>query len=234
MVNNPRAASSSALAMCTTSCSSRDPTDDWTPGFTAARSASLRESSLHRGRGRVLAGRAASSRQEPSHLSSPARAVPPAAGAAGPCSARGGADDGAIDRFRCGRPRCPESCGRPRRSGHSRLRPNAGVPSMTISPTLREAISRSPKLRSLWQIRATAASMASRPTGRFSRAFCIPRRSLFSSKGSRLRSPLTTVGSNSSAVSKVVNRSVQARHSRRRRICRPSPARRESMTLVSV
>src|SRR5688572_32293039 len=37
----------------------------------------------------------------------------------------------------------------------------------------------------------------------------------------------------SSAVSKVVNRSPQERHSRRRRIWCPSTARRESVTLVS-
>jgi hypothetical protein len=104
---------------------------------------------------------------------------------------------------------------------------------MTISPTLREAISRSPRLRSLWQMRATAPRCFAAPPGRFSSAFCMPPRSLFSSNGSRLRSLLTTVGSSSSAVSKVVKRSLQARHSRRRRICRPSPARRESMTLVS-
>jgi hypothetical protein len=71
---------------------------------------------------------------------------------------------------------------------------------------LREAISRSPKLRSLWQMRATAASIASRDRALLQRLLHSGR-SLFSSKGSRLRSPLTTVGSNSSAVSKVVNRS---------------------------
>ena len=52
-------------------------------------------------------------------------------------------------------------------------------------------------------------------------------------KGWRLLSVLTTRGMTSSAVSKVVNRSLQSRHCRRLRICRPSPARRESMTLVS-
>src|ERR1700722_5185631 len=76
--------------------------------------------------------------------------------------------------------------------------------------------------------------MASRETGRFSSAFCMPVSNFFSSKGSRVRSPLTTVGKSNSAASNVVNRSVHARHSRRLRICRPSPARRESITLVSV
>ena len=42
-----------------------------------------------------------------------------------------------------------------------------------------------------------------------------------------------TSGMTSSAVSKVVNRSPQDRHSRRRRIWRPSAASRESLTLVS-
>src|ERR1700704_3647974 len=46
-------------------------------------------------------------------------------------------------------------------------------------------------------------------------------------------SAFTTTGITSSAVSNVVNRSPQDKHSRRRRICRPSPARRESFTLVS-
>src|ERR1700719_5133217 len=98
----------------------------------------------------------------------------------------------------------------------------------------RESISRSPRVRSLWQILAAAASVASRETGRFSRAFSIPVSSFFSSNGPRRRSPLTTVGSNNAAASNVVNRSVHPRHSRRLRICRPSPARRESITLVSV
>src|ERR1700679_1682185 len=71
----------------------------------------------------------------------------------------------------------------------------------------------------------TAQFVADSSYGRFDR---------FPSKGSRLRSPLTTVGRSNSAVSNVVNRSVHARHSRRLRICRPSPARRESITLVSV
>src|SRR5579859_2146832 len=104
---------------------------------------------------------------------------------------------------------------------------------MTSSPMAREATSRSPIPRSLWQILATDASIAWLLTGRFSSAFCMPARSLLSDLGSRLRSPLTTVGITSSAASKVVKRSAHSRHSRRRRICRPSSARRESMTLVS-
>src|SRR5210317_1984425 len=58
-------------------------------------------------------------------------------------------------------------------------------------------------------------------------------RSFSSSKGWRLLSFLTMRGMTSSAASNVVKRSLQARHCRRRRICRPSPARRESMTFVS-
>ncbi len=75
--------------------------------------------------------------------------------------------------------------------------------------------------------------MASRATGLFSKAFSMPPRSLTSSNASRVRSPFTTTGMTSSAVSNVVKRSPHERHSRRRRICRPSPARRESLTFVS-
>ena len=82
-------------------------------------------------------------------------------------------------------------------------------------------------------MRAMAASTASMLTGRFSRARTMPLRSFASSKGSRASSRFTRRGITSSAVSKVVKRSPHARHSRRRRICRPSPASRESMTLVS-
>ena len=67
----------------------------------------------------------------------------------------------------------------------------------------------------------------------FCSARCMPARSLCSSNGSRLSSLLITSGITSSAVSKVVKRSPQERHSRRRRICRPSAASRESLTLVS-
>src|SRR3989338_9619569 len=70
--------------------------------------------------------------------------------------------------------------------------------------------------------------------GRFSNARCMPARSLSSSKGWRLPSCLIRRGITSSAVSKVVKRSPQARHSRRRRTCSPSATRRESMTLVSL
>ncbi len=67
-------------------------------------------------------------------------------------------------------------------------------------------------------MRSMAASTASRPTGRFSSAFMIPPRSLPSSKDWRVLSFFTTCGMTSSAVSKVVKRSPQERHSRRRRI----------------
>ena len=62
----------------------------------------------------------------------------------------------------------------------------------------------------------------------------MPLVSLRSSNGSRLPSLFTTRGISSSAVSKVVKRSPQLRHSRRRRIWRPSAASRESVTLVSM
>src|ERR1700722_7558967 len=82
-------------------------------------------------------------------------------------------------------------------------------------------------------MRLTACSIASAPTGRFSSALIMPCESLRSSNGSRLPSLLMTRGISSSAVSKVVKRSPQLRHSRRRRICPPSAASRESVTLVS-
>ena len=81
--------------------------------------------------------------------------------------------------------------------------------------------------------RLRASSICARGTGRFCSAFSMPVRSFPSSKASRPRSPLITIGMSSSAASKVVKRSPHFRHSRRRRICRPSPARRESVTLVS-
>ena len=70
-------------------------------------------------------------------------------------------------------------------------------------------------------------------TGRFSSAFSMLLRSFCSSNGSRLASLFTMRGITSSAVSNVVKRSPHFRHSRRRRICWPSPASRESMTFVS-
>jgi hypothetical protein len=60
----------------------------------------------------------------------------------------------------------------------------------------------------------------------FPSARCMPARSLSSSKGWRVPSCLISRGSTSSAVSKVVKRSPQARHSRRRRTCSPSATRR--------
>src|ERR1700744_5176294 len=83
-------------------------------------------------------------------------------------------------------------------------------------------------------MRLNASSNCSRGTGRFSSAFSMPERIFASSNASRVRSPFTTTGMTSSAVSNVVNRSPQDRHSRRRRIWRPSPARRESVTFVSI
>src|ERR1700690_2759391 len=82
-------------------------------------------------------------------------------------------------------------------------------------------------------MRATDCAISSLPTGRFSSALVMPCRSLCSSNGSRLPSPLTTRGITRSAVSKVVKRSPQLRHSRRRLIWLPSAARRESVTFVS-
>src|SRR5688572_5891803 len=76
-------------------------------------------------------------------------------------------------------------------------------------------------------------SISSRWTGRFCSAFKKPLRSLLTSNGSRRSSRLTTYGMTSSGISKVVNRSPHERHSRRRRTCLPSPARRESVTFVS-
>ena len=82
-------------------------------------------------------------------------------------------------------------------------------------------------------IRVMLLSMVSTLTGRFSSARVSPRRSLFSSNGSREPSRLTMRGMTSSAVSNVVKRSPQVRHSRRRRTDSPSATSRESMTLVS-
>src|SRR5690606_27282313 len=82
-------------------------------------------------------------------------------------------------------------------------------------------------------MRFNAASISSMLTGRFSRAFMMPARSFSSSKGCRVPSCFTTRGITSSAVSKVVKRSRQDRHSLRRRTWSPSATRRESITLVS-
>src|SRR5207245_1077196 len=90
--------------------------------------------------------------------------------------------------------------------------------SLTSSPIARADTSRSPRLRTLCTTRLTASSICSRGTGRFSSAFSMPARSFPSSKASRPRSPLITIGITSSADSKVVKRSPHFRHSRRRRI----------------
>ena len=82
-------------------------------------------------------------------------------------------------------------------------------------------------------IRLTTLSMASSGTGRFSSALKSPRRILSSLNGSREPSLLTIFGISSSAVSKVVKRSPQVWHSRRRRTESPSATSRESITLVS-
>src|SRR5690606_658235 len=79
----------------------------------------------------------------------------------------------------------------------------------------------------------SACSNSSAGTGRFSSARIMLFRSLFSSNGCRLLSLLIRRGITSSAVSNVVKRSLQSRHCRRLRTWRPSPARRESITLVS-
>ncbi|CSC10144.1 Uncharacterised protein [Vibrio cholerae] len=57
-----------------------------------------------------------------------------------------------------------------------------------------------------------ASSIASALTGRFSNARCKPPIIFSSSKGSRLPFDLITRGITNSAVSKVVKRSLQARH----------------------
>src|SRR5439155_1695555 len=80
-------------------------------------------------------------------------------------------------------------------------------------PIAREDTSRSPRLRTLCTTRLTASSICSRGTGRFSSAFSMPARSFPSSKASRPRSPLNTIGITSSADSKVVKRSPHFRHS---------------------
>src|SRR5690606_30169030 len=88
-------------------------------------------------------------------------------------------------------------------------------------------------VRSLCTRRPIACSNSSAATGRFSSARIMLLRSLSSSNGWRVLSDLMTRGMTSSAVSKVVKRSLQSRHCRRRRTWRPSAARRESITLVS-
>src|SRR5690554_1915530 len=70
-------------------------------------------------------------------------------------------------------------------------------------------------------------------TGRFSSACINQARSYSSSKGWRVPYCLTTRGITSSAVSKVVKRSRQDKHSLRRRTWSPSATSRESITLVS-
>ena len=126
-----------------------------------------------------------------------------------------------LDLVRGRHPR-PGSCDTPRRSARRPLRPDDAAPPSPFRRSRARSTSRSPRARSWWQMRETAASMASRATGRFSSALSMPARSLASSKGTRRWSDLTTSGITSSAVSKVVKRSPQDRHSRRRRICAPS------------
>ena len=75
-------------------------------------------------------------------------------------------------------------------------------------------------------------SMASVSTGRFSSARDRPFCSFFSLNGSRRPSDLMTWGRRSSARSKVVNRSLQTSHSRRRRT--EESISRDSNTFVSL
>ena len=58
-------------------------------------------------------------------------------------------------------------------------------------------------------------------------------RNFASSNGSLALPRFINLGMTSSAVSNVVNRSPQLKHSLRRRTCRPSAVSRESATLVS-
>src|SRR5690554_2165704 len=82
-------------------------------------------------------------------------------------------------------------------------------------------------------MRLMVFSITSTLTGRFSSARNKPARSLSSLNGSRAPLVLITRGITNSALSKVVKRSLQALHSRRRRTDKPSATNRESITLVS-
>src|SRR5690606_37165047 len=104
---------------------------------------------------------------------------------------------------------------------------------ITSSPTRSEGSSRSPLRRRPLITARTASSMSAAGTGRFCRARSKLVRSLRSSKASRRPSLLTMAGSFSSAVSKVLKRSPQLGHSRRRRMVLPSSLTRESITRVS-
>src|SRR5690606_13203011 len=106
-------------------------------------------------------------------------------------------------------------------------------PAITSSPTGRLAISRSVVMRSWCTTARTAASICSSDTGRFCSARSKPWRSLRASNWSRRPSLLMIAGSFSSIVSRVLKRSPQASHSRRRRMVAPSSLTRESMTRVS-
>ena len=80
---------------------------------------------------------------------------------------------------------------------------------------------------------ATAASSSAMDTGRFSHARTMPLSTLLRSNVWRLPSFFTTTMGRLSTVSYVVNRFPHDRHSRRRRMLRPSSEWRESTTLLS-
>src|SRR5262245_8470084 len=75
--------------------------------------------------------------------------------------------------------------------------------------------------------------MRSGSTGRLRSAICTERRSLSRSNGTRLPLRLITFRSRNCTRSKVVNRKLQARHTRRRRMTEESSVGRESFTWVS-
>src|SRR6185312_6198040 len=104
---------------------------------------------------------------------------------------------------------------------------------MTISPIASEEISLSPWLSSSRTIFETICSIRSGSTGRLRSAICTERISLSRSNGTRRPARLMTVSSRSCTRSNVVNRKLQVRQTRRRRITAESSVGRESLTCVS-
>src|SRR6202047_1137967 len=96
-----------------------------------------------------------------------------------------------------------------------------------------DEISASPPLSSSRTIAETIFSTRSGSTGRLRSEICSERTSLSRSTGTRRPLRLITVSSRNCTRSKVVNRKLQAMHTRRRRITAESSVGRESFTWVS-
>ena len=131
-----------------------------------------------------------------------------------------------------GRRRRPGSCGRPTRSARTPLRRAVQLVHHQLADQPRRHLALAERAQLVADVRHRGIDRLARHRALLERLEHAVR-SFDSSNGSRLASLLTTRGMTSSADSKVVKRSPQSRHSRRRRTCWPSPARRESITLVS-